>query len=203
MQRTSCSRHTGTSPACLAMRTRTTVCRSETCIRALYEVTAAQDLSFDQRLQRLLELGCGWFGLDIGLLGRLDENCYQAIAAFAAVQSEHLEPNALVHAPVQKSQERTNFPTTANPALSTPILPKGSIFDWKPRNCQKIWQAAGLVNLESAVAAQLSGYPAPSVAAMEAYLRTPVTVAGQVYGTLGFWSGRKRNRNFKDATLCT
>ncbi|HEY9833759.1 MAG TPA: PAS domain S-box protein, partial [Stenomitos sp.] len=170
---------------------------SEACIRALYEVTAAQDLSFNQRLQRLLELGCGWFGLDIGLLGRLDENCYQAIAAFAAVQSKPLGPNALVPDPVQESQERTDFPTIANPALSTPILPKGSLFDWKPRNCQKIWQAAGLVNLESAVAAQLSGYPAPSVAAMEAYLRTPVTVAGQVYGTLGFWSARKRNRNFK------
>ncbi|AFZ18222.1 PAS domain S-box protein [Allocoleopsis franciscana] len=179
---------------------------SEACIRALYEVTAAQDLTFNQRLQRLLELGCGWFGLDIGLLGRLEENCYQAIAfggaqgaiaAFAAVQSDHLEPNVLVYDFVQESQGRTDFPTTANPALSTPILPKGSIFDWKLRNCQKIWQAAELVNLESAVAAQLSGYPAQSIAAMEAYLRTPVTVAGQVYGTLGFWSCRKRNRNFK------
>jgi PAS domain S-box-containing protein len=179
---------------------------SEACIRALYEVTAAQDLSFDQRLQRLLELGCGWFGLDIGLLGRLDGNCYQAIAfggaqgsiaALAAVQSENLEPNALVHDSVQESPERTDSLSTGNPALSTPILPKGSIFDWKPKNCQKIWQAAGLVNLESVVAAQLSGYPAQPIATMEAYLRTPVTVAGQVYGTLGFWSCRKRNHNFK------
>lgn len=141
---------------------------SEACIRALYEVTAAQDLTFNQRLQRLLELGCGWFGLDIGLLGRLDKNCYQAIAAFAAV-----------------------------PQAMTLDLVQGSIFDWKPNNCQQIWQAAGLVNLESAVAAQLYDYPAQSVATMEAYLRTPVTVAGQVYGTLGFWSCRKRNHNFK------
>lgn len=150
---------------------------SEACIRALYEVTAAQDLTFNQRLQRLLELGCGWFGLDIGLLGRLEENCYQAIA-FGGAQGAMAAFAAV-------------------PQAMTLDLAQGSIFDCKPRNCQKIWQAAELVNLESAVAAQLSGYPAQSVATMEAYLRTPVTVAGQVYGTLGFWSCRKRNRNFK------
>jgi PAS domain S-box-containing protein len=166
---------------------------SEACIRALYEVTAAQDLSFDQRLQRLLELGCGWFGLDIGLLGRLDENCYQAIAAFAAV------PKAITTDLTVGNQPGHHHPClfTANPALPTPILAKGGVFDWKPNNCQQIWQAAGLVNLESAVAAQWYADPAQSIATMEAYLRIPVTVAGQVYGTLGFWSCRKRNRNFK------
>lgn len=148
---------------------------SEACIRALYEVTAAQDLSFDQRLQRLLELGCEWFGLDIGLLGRIEGNHYEAIALWA--------------------RRETPIPQlTAVPAL---LLPKRAVFEWKATSCQQVWQAAGLVKLESEVASQLYSYPAQSTTKMETYFRTPVTVAGQVYGTLGFWSCQKRIRNFK------
>ena len=148
---------------------------SEACIRALYEVTAAQDLSFDQRLQRLLELGCEWFGLDIGLLGRIEGNRYEAIALWA----------------------RREEPTPALTAMPTVLLPKPAVFGWKATNCQQVWQATELVTLESAIASQLYSYPAQSTAKMETYFRAPVTVAGQVYGTLGFWSCHKRIRNFK------
>src|SRR5919199_652789 len=193
---------------------------SEACIRALYEVTAAQELSFNQRLQRLLELGCDWFGLEIGLLGRIEENRYEAIAfgaaqgaiailpkaiaADSAVRDKHESKNASVDSEHSELNAKLNptLPVTASQqeyssALLTPLLPKGTVFQWERTNCQQAWQATGLVNLESAVASQLYSNPTHSTATMETYLRTPVTVAGKVYGTLGFWSCHKRSRNFK------
>ncbi|MCT7959016.1 PAS domain S-box protein [Laspinema palackyanum] len=55
---------------------------SEASIRALYEVSADPALSFDQRLQRLLELGCEWFELELGLLGRFEGDRLEVIAAY-------------------------------------------------------------------------------------------------------------------------
>ncbi|MCT7981207.1 PAS domain S-box protein [Laspinema olomoucense] len=54
---------------------------SEASIRALYEVSADPTLSFEQRLQRLLELGCEWFELEMGLLGQLVGDRLEVIAA--------------------------------------------------------------------------------------------------------------------------
>ena len=144
---------------------------SEACIRALYEVTAARELDFDQRLQKLLALGCQWFELEIGLLGKIEGNGYEAIAFWVQRDTAPVEIEAL------------------------PQLPKGANFVWDGESCHQVWQASGLVNLESAVAAQLCGYPASST--MASYLRTPVTVAGQIYGTLSFWSCHQHPRKFK------
>ncbi|HEY9836316.1 MAG TPA: PAS domain S-box protein, partial [Vampirovibrionales bacterium] len=54
---------------------------SEASIRALYEVSADPTLNFDQRLQRLLELGCEWFELEMGWLGQLVGDRLEVIAA--------------------------------------------------------------------------------------------------------------------------
>jgi PAS domain S-box-containing protein len=174
---------------------------SEACIRALYEVTAAQDLSFEQRLQRLLELGCEWFGLDIGLLGRIEGNRYEAIALWARCEAPITALTTVPNTSTQRTPTKPNAtgqnPQSLDSAMPTLLLPKSAVFEWKATNCQQVWQAAGLVNLESAIASQLYSYPAHSTTKMETYFRTPVTVAGQVYGTLGFWSCQKRIRNFK------
>ena len=180
---------------------------SEACIRALYEVTAAQDLSFDQRLQRLLKLGCEWFSLDIGLLGRIEGNCYEAIAQSAAPKAiaafaaySDLRENPKDNTPSKDSespQPKEQLHSTLqvfDSALPAPILPKGAVFNWDRENCTQIWQTPGLVRLESTLAAQLYDHP---VTVMEAYLRSPVTVSGKVYGTLGFWSCHKRRHQFK------
>ncbi|MCT7986642.1 PAS domain S-box protein [Laspinema sp. A4] len=54
---------------------------SEASIRALYEVSADPTLNFDQRLQRLLELGCEWFELEMGCLGQWVGDRLEVIAA--------------------------------------------------------------------------------------------------------------------------
>jgi PAS domain S-box-containing protein len=187
---------------------------SESCIRALYEVTAAQELSFDQRLQRLLELGCQWFDLDIGLLGRIEGNRYEAIAAFvtapeaiarsaalgekdwgndAQVDCEHSQPNPQLNPTLDVTGSLQKYAWT----VPAPLLLKSAVFNWEPTNCPQIWQSPKLVSLESALASHLYSHPVHSTAHMEAYFRAPVTVAGKVYGTLGFWSCQTRSQTFK------
>ncbi|HEY9808651.1 MAG TPA: PAS domain S-box protein [Halomicronema sp.] len=55
--------------------------QSEAAIRELYGVTAATDLDFDGHLQKMLEMGCHRFGLEIGIVGRIEDERIEVIAA--------------------------------------------------------------------------------------------------------------------------
>ncbi len=55
--------------------------RTEETLRALYKISAARKLSFDQRLQGLLALGRRRFGSQMGALGRVENNLYVVVAA--------------------------------------------------------------------------------------------------------------------------
>jgi len=52
----------------------------EAAIRALYEVTATQNLNFEQRIQALIDMGCQNFGLECGILARVQDNRYEVMA---------------------------------------------------------------------------------------------------------------------------
>jgi PAS domain S-box-containing protein len=54
---------------------------SETAIRDLYEVTTSADVSFEGRVHQLLEMGCMRFGMEIGIVGHIDTDYYEVIAA--------------------------------------------------------------------------------------------------------------------------
>ncbi|MCJ8318626.1 MAG: sensor domain-containing diguanylate cyclase [Colwellia sp.] len=47
------------------------ISQSESLIRRLYEITTQQNISFDNQVQQLLELGCERFKLDIGILAKI------------------------------------------------------------------------------------------------------------------------------------
>jgi PAS domain S-box-containing protein len=55
--------------------------RTEATLRALYKVSSARKLNFDQRLQGLLALGRRQFGMEMGALGRVENELYEVIAA--------------------------------------------------------------------------------------------------------------------------
>ncbi|MEG4070866.1 response regulator [Microcoleus sp. Pol11C2] len=55
--------------------------RREAVIRALYEVTATQNLNFEQRIQALIDMGCQNFGLESGILARVQDNTYEVMVA--------------------------------------------------------------------------------------------------------------------------
>jgi PAS domain S-box-containing protein len=51
----------------------------EAAIRALYEVTATQNLNFEQRIQALIGMGCQTFRLECGILARVQDNRYEVM----------------------------------------------------------------------------------------------------------------------------
>lgn len=53
---------------------------NEAAMRSLYEITAARHLSFEQRIQRLLAMGCELLNLEFGVLGRVQNSRYEVIA---------------------------------------------------------------------------------------------------------------------------
>ena len=50
--------------------------------RLLQEAIAAQDLSFEQRLQHLLKIGCECFALEVGFVGKIEQNLIQQQAIY-------------------------------------------------------------------------------------------------------------------------
>lgn len=53
---------------------------SEAAIRALYDITAAYDLTFEERFQRLLKMGCQHFNLDFSFLARIQGDRYDVVS---------------------------------------------------------------------------------------------------------------------------
>ena len=64
--------------------------------RELYEITAAPDASFEEKLQAVLELGCERFDLDLGGLARIDPRTDLFEVEHVRGDHEHLEPGARV-----------------------------------------------------------------------------------------------------------
>ncbi|NJR61311.1 MAG: PAS domain S-box protein [Cyanobacteria bacterium CRU_2_1] len=58
-------------------------------LRSLYEMVVTQELTFEQRVQRFLELGCRCFDLDIGIFSQIEEDCYELMAVHG---QENLQP---------------------------------------------------------------------------------------------------------------
>jgi signal transduction histidine kinase/sensor domain CHASE-containing protein/DNA-binding response OmpR family regulator len=54
---------------------------NEASVRSLYEVAADRSRNFEQRIQRLLAMGCRTFDLDFGILGRIESASYEIIMA--------------------------------------------------------------------------------------------------------------------------
>jgi PAS domain S-box-containing protein len=49
-------------------------------LRALYQMVVVQGLTFEQRVQRFLELGCECFNLDIGIFSHIEDDRYTVVA---------------------------------------------------------------------------------------------------------------------------
>lgn len=58
-----------------------------TVLRAFHEISSAPTLSLEEKLHRLLMLGCEQFGLPIGILSHIDGQCFEVLDAV----SEHPE----------------------------------------------------------------------------------------------------------------
>jgi PAS domain S-box-containing protein len=62
--------------------------RTEETLRSLYKISTARKLNFEQRLQGLLALGRRRFGMEMGAIGRVENERYEVIAAQVAPKSQ-------------------------------------------------------------------------------------------------------------------
>jgi PAS domain S-box-containing protein len=142
--------------------------RTEETLRAIYKVSTARKLSFEQRLQGLLALGRRRFGMEMGALGRVENDFYKVIAAQVAPKS--------------------NFP-----------IAKGNRWNLEQTYCSVTLGAKEPIAFASAGTSSWCRHPAYISSRLEAYIGMPVVVAGQVYGTLSFFSLLPRDRPFTAA----
>ncbi len=75
----------------------------------------------------------------------------------------------------------------------------GDVFDLGRTYCREVLRHGEPISFENAGASEWAAHPCYATFRMEAFLGTPVTVNGQVYGTLSFASPRPRSQPFKPA----
>ncbi|MEL7036112.1 MAG: response regulator [Cyanobacteria bacterium J06592_8] len=142
---------------------------SETSIRVLYQVTSSRELNFEERLRRILKVGCHKFGLEVGLLCQIEE----------------VNP--------AKNQYQLEIKAAVSP---DPQLSEGTILELKDHLCLMTAKSKHPLYFESL---QFSGLPvsAPKQFQIEAYMGIPLVVNNKVYGILCFWSQQTKTEPFK------
>lgn len=146
--------------------------QAEERLRSLYEVTATQQVSFEDKLDRLLIMGCQEFGLNIGIL--------------AKVQRQHYDIVRLISL-------NNAFGGTHRRLTTGDRLPLSHTY------CHNTLHASVPLGIEQAGASEWQYHPCYSNLHLEAYLGVAVTVGGQVYGTLNFSSFTPRTPPFTAA----
>ncbi|MEK0179383.1 MAG: response regulator [Oscillatoriales cyanobacterium] len=149
---------------------------SEAAIKALYQVTSAPRTdplnrlsTFDLRLQELLTMGCRQFGLEVGVLSAIEGNNYQIMAVKCPDGS----------------------------------IAKGQIYDLEKTFCVATAQSKEPLHFESVKFLCLSfntserTFNHDLAFNIEAYMGISVIVAGEVYGTLCFWSAHPMTEPFR------
>lgn len=56
--------------------------RGEERLRSLYEITANPELAFKEKMERLMQMGCLQFGMQAGILAKMDETLYEVVQSY-------------------------------------------------------------------------------------------------------------------------
>ncbi|WP_143473191.1 response regulator [Limnothrix sp. PR1529] len=166
---------------------------SESSIRRLYQIAAARQLTFDDRLQRLLQMGCEQFGLELGLLVEIDDRFATLPdpdpadynGGMAAVGDLQCRVVGIFH-----TGDRAQMPSTWDWQAGDRFPLRNTIFQIAVAREEPLY-------FESKSLAQLGPTAVDAALEIEAYLGTPITVGRRGYGTLCFWSNQTRNQPFK------
>jgi len=141
-------------------------------IRALYEVTTAQNSNFEEKLERLLAMGRRQFNLDVGILSHIENSDTE---------------NGHYHIIAAQLPNNLNI--------------KGVTLDPKQTYCAETLHAKKPLCILSASTSQWHNHPGFQVFQVETYFGVPVLVAGELYGTLCFASLTSRQKPFKDIEI--
>ncbi|NER33716.1 MAG: response regulator [Oscillatoria sp. SIO1A7] len=142
---------------------------SEQAVRTLYKITSSRKLKFQQKVQRLLEMGRQRLGMEVAILSRIEGNRYEAIAALSPKQelargAEFDLKDTYCHETLRRKE--------------TVLFESLMVSPWPPWP----WQPGPISD---------------SPLKREAYIGTPVIVSGKIYGTLSFSNSEPLNRPFK------
>ena len=142
---------------------------SEQAVRTLYKITSSRKLNFQQKVQRLLEMGRQRLGMEVAILSRIQENKYEAIAALSPKQrlargAEFDLKDTYCHETLRRKE--------------TVLFESLMVSPWPPWP----WQPGPISD---------------SPLKREAYIGTPVIVSDKIYGTLSFSNSEPLNRPFK------
>lgn len=138
--------------------------RNEEFLRLLVNISSSQMLSFAEKIADLLKMGCQTFELEVGMLGRLENNQLFVDTIFPA-------------------QSR----------LAGSVLPLDKTYS------RETLRANEPIGFERASGTDWAAHPARQLQQIEAYLGTPVTVRGKVFGVVCFWSSQARIAPFSTA----
>lgn len=167
---------------------------SEGSIRRLYQIAAARQLTFDERLQRLLQMGCEQFGLALGMLVEIDDRFATLPdpdpadfnGGMAAVGELQCRVVGIFH----RVDRTEDMPPTWDWRAGDRFPLRNTIFQIAVAREEPLY-------FESKSLAQLRPGAIDANLAIEAYLGTPITVGRRGYGTLCFWSDQARTQPFK------
>ncbi|GAC1460215.1 MAG: hypothetical protein NVSMB70_05610 [Chamaesiphon sp.] len=88
------------------------------------------------------------------------------------------------------------FEVIAAQSLDNAINP-GDVFKLAETYCIQVLQASEPISFEHAASCEWSNHACYDVFKLEAYIGTPIVVAGKIYGTLSFSSHKPRSKLFK------
>ncbi|QGN07046.1 PAS domain S-box protein [Halorhabdus sp. CBA1104] len=142
-------------------------------LQRLYAVTADPDDSFEDKIERLLELGCEHFELPYGFLSRIETG-----------------PDGDLSTGTQRIVHAHGDHELLQPGETCPL---------SEAYCRKTIQADDLLVIADAVAAGWDDDPAYEVFDLGSYVGGKVVANGELYGTLCFASTEPRDEAFSDA----
>ncbi|MBE9177256.1 PAS domain S-box protein [Oculatella sp. LEGE 06141] len=152
---------------------------SQESIQLLYEIVAAQHLSFSDKVQAILELGCDRFQCHLGILAQ--------VTGLGAVP--------LTQARYEVIEVRSQ--PCASALAELPAIELGAVFELGDTFCRQTIEASKPLSIEHAGQTdEWHSHPCYLNTQLEAYIGTPIWVQGEVYGTLNFSSPTPRQMPF-------
>jgi signal transduction histidine kinase/pSer/pThr/pTyr-binding forkhead associated (FHA) protein/HPt (histidine-containing phosphotransfer) domain-containing protein/ActR/RegA family two-component response regulator len=135
----------------------------------LQEVIADRDLTFEKRLQHLLDLGCEWFNLEHFVLAKVEENSFSIVTTNWFESDEIFEIVKSIKAKSLKLLKETILKETL--ACSEPV----TFTKLQDNKYQKL------------------------LLPIQAYFGIRIIVGNKIYGVLSFLSASPRQQSFSDA----
>jgi diguanylate cyclase (GGDEF)-like protein/PAS domain S-box-containing protein len=141
---------------------------SEAAIRSLYEVTSAPHIDFHEKLRAVIAMGCSFFRLPSGVIGRIVGQDLEIIAA------QH------VSQPLEDRMHRGE------------LLPLSSMYSGD------VARRGEAIAIACASSEGWTTHPTYVEFRVESFIGTPVRVGGEIYGVISFGSPEPRASAFTE-----